>query len=108
MPEVFTIFVDDTNRAPQAAPIPDTTVQVGVSTQVLVFAWDPDLGDRIAMTTTPLADFATFIDFGNGTGRFEFDPSEADVGEHLIVVGVVDDGSPPGFVGVPFRLIVEP
>jgi len=106
--EPFTITVRDRNRSPQVAVIPDTTIPAGSTSTVLVFAWDPDLGDRIAMTTSALPDFATFVDLGNGTGRFEFTPGPEDVGDVLIVLGVVDDGSPVGFVGMSFLLSVEP
>jgi hypothetical protein len=106
--ETFTIVVEDGNHPPLAAEIPDTVIPAGSTTSVLVFAWDPDPGDRIAMTPSSLPGFATFKDFGNGTGGFRFGPTPADVGEYLIVVGVVDDGLPPAFAGASFRLTVSP
>jgi hypothetical protein len=106
--EPFALTVADTNRPPQAAMVPDTTIATDTTSFILVFAWDPDLGDRIAFSTSALPDFATFTDLGNGTGQFQFDPTGPDVGDYLIVLGVVDDGTPVGFVGMPFRLTVEP
>jgi hypothetical protein len=105
--EVLTITVEDVNRPPVVAPIPPTTAPVGETTTLLVSAWDPDLGDRLAITTTTLPAFASFVDLGNGTGEFTFVPGSADVGSYFVVLAIVDDGSAPEFVGTSFELTVS-
>ncbi len=73
---------------------------------ILLQAWDPD-GDRIAISSSALPDFATLTDFGNGTARLWFEPTAADSATYLIVVAAVDDGAPAGIATTFFTVTVE-
>lgn len=102
----LTILVQNVNRAPVVGVVPDTTIRVGELSTVVIQAFDPD-GDRLAISSSAVADFVTLTDFGNGTAVFSFEPTAADVGNYMIVVAVVDDGAPPGASTTSFVLIVE-
>jgi hypothetical protein len=102
----LTVLVRNVNLGPVVAVIPDTTIEVGEQSWIFFEALDPD-GDRIAISASALPDFATLTDFGNGMAKFGFGPTADDVGTYLIVVGVVDDGSPSGVATTFFTLTVE-
>lgn len=103
--EPISITVRSANRAPEAATVPDQTVQVGQKRTIVLSAIDPD-GDRVAFTSSQLPDFMRFSDLGNGTAELVVEPQPAHLGSYLVVFAVVDDGSPPGFTGLSVRITV--
>ncbi len=115
IPEAFTtrqltIVVSESsqvNQAPVLAPIADRTVVAGQTTSVLVSAFDPNLGDRLAIISSTLPDFVTLVDYGNGTAEFFLAPRATDVGSYLLIALVVDDGSPPLSRALAFTVTVR-
>lgn len=51
---------------------------------------DPDWGDTLTLTTTPLPSGATFTDNGNGSGVFDWTPTSSQVGIYPITFRVSD------------------
>ncbi|WP_205678900.1 CARDB domain-containing protein [Aquisphaera insulae] len=94
------ITVKNTNRPPVLTPIDNLSVDRGASVSLVVQAVDPD-GDPIRLSATglpgfPIPGFATFVDNGNGTGRFVFAPRPGDRGNHTITIVAADDGDKDG------------
>ena len=71
--EVITITVTNTNRPPVLSAIGAKSVNEGASLNFAVSAGDPD-GQIPVLTTSVLPAHAAFIDNGNGTGAFSFNP----------------------------------
>ena len=105
--QTLTVVVQNRNLPPVVAGVPDTTIEVGEQSTILIQALDPD-GDRIAISSSALPDFATLTDLGNGTAVLSLSkPTADDVGTYLIVLAVVDDGTPSAVITTLFVLTVE-
>ena len=81
--EVVAITVTNTNQAPILAAIGNKTVAEGATLNFGVSAADAD-GTIPALTTSTLPTNATFVDNGNGTGTFNFNPSYTQAGAYPV------------------------
>jgi uncharacterized repeat protein (TIGR01451 family) len=90
--QAFTITVANVNDAPFFTSTPVTTATQGAPYTYAVGAGDPDLdyGDALTLTATTLPDWLTLTDHGDGTATLSGTPSNADVGEHPVVLRVTD------------------
>ena len=77
--------------APEIEPIGDKVVSVGAVLQFTVEASDQDEGDVVTLGVANLPDGATF---NAQTGLFRFQPTEGQVGEHVVTFTARDDGNP--------------
>ncbi|SYZ73927.1 hypothetical protein TRIP_C60197 [Candidatus Zixiibacteriota bacterium] len=77
--EMVTITVTNVDRPPVLNPIGNKTVNEGATLAFDVTATDPD-GDPPGLGSTFLPPHATFVDFGDGTGHFEFMPDTSQAG----------------------------
>lgn len=84
------VEVNFTAHPPVWAPISDQSVRVGDTLKVEVSATDAD-GDSLVLTQDGILEHAEFEDNGDGTGSFEFWPSETQVGRHVIRL-IASDG----------------
>ena len=78
--ESFTIFVSNTNRPVDLAPIANLTVAEGAVGVRNISASDPD-GDAISLTAV-LPAFASLVDNGDGTGSVTASPAFGDAGSY--------------------------
>ena len=90
---VVEVTVNNVNRPPVISVPPDQVVDEGGSLSFDVSATDPD-GDNLSFSAEGLPSGATFVDNGNGTGTFNFDPDYCQAGVYQVTFIVVDDGSP--------------
>ncbi|MEW6050859.1 MAG: Ig-like domain-containing protein, partial [Candidatus Zixiibacteriota bacterium] len=72
------------NIAPVLATIGPRSVNEGANLNFGVSATDADGTTPILTTTTPLPTNATFLDNGNGTGTFNFNPTFAQAGTYNV------------------------
>jgi hypothetical protein len=87
--EVVTITVTHTNQDPVLAPIGPQTVAEGANLNVIVTSSDLD-GEIPALSTTTLPANATFLDNGDGTGTFDFNPDFTQEGAYPITFYATD------------------
>jgi hypothetical protein len=80
---------EELNRAPVLNTIGDKTVEAGSTLTFMVSASDPD-GAVPGLSASDLPGTATFVDHGSGTGTFNWTPTVADVGNHLITFMAAD------------------
>ncbi|MEM6643198.1 MAG: discoidin domain-containing protein, partial [Bacteroidota bacterium] len=86
-----TIEARTLNRVPIfESPLENTVVKHGSEYYVDIFTSDAD-GDDLTITANNLPSFATFTDFGDGTGSIRFSPSQADEGEYVNIQVSVSD-----------------
>ncbi len=99
------VRVLDANSRPVVHPIANVNVAVGHSFTSTIQASDVDsdairlsasLDQSIAGAVRSLPSFVSFVDLGDGTGRFEFTPVPGDRGNYPIVVYAAS-ASDPGF-----------
>ncbi|MFZ5980837.1 MAG: beta strand repeat-containing protein, partial [Candidatus Zixiibacteriota bacterium] len=78
--ELIVITVNNVNQAPVLDPIGDPFVTEGANLNFTVTGEDPD-STVVTLTTSPLPANATFVDNGDGTGTFDFNPdyTQADI-----------------------------
>ncbi|MEZ4333196.1 MAG: Ig-like domain-containing protein [Myxococcota bacterium] len=81
------------NRAPSFAPIAAQTATVGSPFALTVTATDPD-GDALLLSAGNAPSGSSFVDDGNGTGRFSWTPTAAQLGAHAVTFHVTDTGTP--------------
>jgi hypothetical protein len=86
--DTFTISVGDVNRPPSIDTV-DQAVAENSTKDYTVTATDAD-GDAITLTTSALPAFVSFVDNGNGTGKFTFAPGFGDAGDYNITVTASD------------------
>lgn len=67
------VVIREHNRQPEIQPVPDQYVLEGDSLVVNLSAYDPD-GDPLLLALTSKPTGATFVDNGDGTGRFVWRP----------------------------------
>jgi hypothetical protein len=80
---VVSITVTNTNRDPVLDPIGPQTVAEGTNLNFVVTSSDPD-GNSPALTTSTLPANTTFLDNGDGTGTFDFNPDFTQEGDHFV------------------------
>ena len=90
----ITITVANVNDAPSFTSAPVLTATQGVTYTYAVAATDPDLpyGDVLTITASTLPVWLTLTDHGNGTAALSGTPTNADVGDHPVVLQVADSG----------------
>jgi len=88
--ETVVIEVTNVNRPPVLAAIGPQTTGEGVALSVPVSATDPD-GEIPSLTAGSLPSGATFTDFGNGSGSFDWTPDYVQSGDHDVTFYAVDD-----------------
>ncbi|MBM3522927.1 MAG: tandem-95 repeat protein, partial [Alphaproteobacteria bacterium] len=94
---IVPITVLNVNRPPVIAPVANVTVARGDTATIDVSATDPE-GNPLVLSATseqpgfPLPSFVTFVDNGDGTGRFSVNPAANNRGDHAIKLFARDDG----------------
>ncbi len=89
--EVVAITVNNVNLAPVLAAIGPKVVAEGANLNFAVTATDPDLTiPTLAALNVPLN--ATFVDNGNGSGTFDFDPDFTQEGVYNVTF-IASDGA---------------
>jgi large repetitive protein len=91
------ITVLNINRAPAVVPIDNVVIQRGATGQFTIGSEDAENNTRSLVALSempgfPLPSFMSFVDNGDGTGRFSMAPGAGDRGDHAIKVIVTDDG----------------
>jgi hypothetical protein len=89
--EVVTITVNHTNQAPVLTAIGPQLVDEGANLNFIATATDAD-GEIPVMTTSALPANATFLDNGDGTGTFDFNPDFTQGGTSYDVTFYAADG----------------
>jgi PKD repeat protein len=89
--EVVTVTVTNTNRPPVLAAIGPKTVAESANLNFGMTATDPD-ATTPALSTSILPINATFVDNGNGTGTFNFNPDFTQEGSYPVTF-YASDGS---------------
>ncbi|NLS91835.1 MAG: hypothetical protein GXX96_06600, partial [Planctomycetaceae bacterium] len=89
------------NRPPEITEIPNVTVRREEMLHLGVQATDPDgnpitLAAANALPGYDLPSFVSFVDNGDGTGRFQFSPDTGDRGDHTVTLDATDDGDGGG------------
>jgi uncharacterized repeat protein (TIGR01451 family) len=77
--ELVAVTVNNTNRPPELAAIGPKSVDEGANLNFTVSASDPD-GTTPALSAEDVPANATFLDNGDGTGTFDFDPDYSQAG----------------------------
>jgi hypothetical protein len=89
----FDVIVAEVNEAPTVGTITDKTVAVGSTLSLTATAMDPDVPVN-TLTFSLDAGAPSGATIHAQTGAFSWTPGIGDVGNHLIVVRVTDDGNP--------------
>ncbi|TVR47529.1 MAG: tandem-95 repeat protein, partial [Puniceicoccaceae bacterium] len=89
---VLQIEVLDANGVPVVESIGNREVAVGESLLIPVSAVDPD-GGPLELSVAGLPAFASFIDFGDGTGLIEANPQPGQRGVYTLTLRARDDGN---------------
>ena len=93
------------NTPPVLQPLGDKSMRFGTQLVVPVNATDAD-GETLALTATNVPGFGAFVDNGNGTGSFTFNPSVGNQGTYTgIQVAAADQHG--GLVYKTFSLVVN-
>jgi large repetitive protein len=82
-------FGTTSNNLPELTQIQSVGVKFGTSKSVNVYAEDAD-NDPLTLTPIGLPSFATFIDYGDGTGLIQINPLQIHLGEYTITVQARD------------------
>lgn len=90
--EDFSISVGEVNRPPRLDPL--VLREEGGVLAIDLVAHDPD-GDGLRITATGVPAGASFVDAGDGTATFRWDPPVDLVGTFPLRFEVTDDGLPP-------------
>ncbi len=90
--QAFTITVANVNDAPTFTSAPVLTVTQDAPYTYAVTADDPDLlhGDILTITAPTLPSWLTLEDHGDGTATLSGTPTNAEVGDHPVVLRVAD------------------
>jgi hypothetical protein len=91
--ETVILTVGGVNRPPSLDPIGDRSVDEGATLSIVITANDPD-GDSLSFAAEGLPDDATLVDNGDGTARFDWQPSSGQAGAYAITITVTDSGTP--------------
>ncbi len=87
--EAITITVFNVNRAPELTAIGDQMVDEEANLNFTVTASDLD-DDALTLTTSTLPGTATFVDNGDGTGTFDWTPTNTESGNYPVTFTVTD------------------
>jgi hypothetical protein len=90
--EAFTISVGDVNRPPRLEPL--VLMEDGPVLTIALTASDPD-GDALRFEATGVPTDASFVDHGDGTAEFRWEPAADLAGDFPLDFEVRDDGIPP-------------
>jgi hypothetical protein len=93
----FVITTLEANQAPAFEPAGPFSVAVGDSLTFLVTAsdtTDPDTVGVVFLTAILLPTNATFVDYGDNTGRFTFHPDHGQEGIDTATFMAIDQGTP--------------
>jgi len=82
------------NSAPVLLPIGDQKEDEDDTSELYFTATDPDSGDTLTFTSSPLPRFAVLIDNGDRTARLVMATSFNDAGSYQITITVTDNGTP--------------
>jgi fibronectin type 3 domain-containing protein/predicted esterase len=78
------------NQNPVINPIADQYLSANTNASVAINTSDED-GDIASLSVSGLPAFATFTDLGNGKGTIQFNPSEEDAGNYILIVTANDN-----------------
>lgn len=95
--------ISSTNQPPTLAPIPNRTVNAGITLMVTNVAGDPD-GDQLSFSLG--AGAATNATINSTNGLFTWTPMQSQTGTNHFSVIVTDNGSPPLSATQTFAVIV--
>jgi hypothetical protein len=103
---LFTLTVNNVNRAPVLTSISDQNMGEGDTLDVSISSTDPD-GNTITLTTSNMPSFSSLIDNGDGTGTISFMAGFDDEGVYPnLKVIATDNGNPLLTDTVSFMLTV--
>ncbi|MEM9859808.1 MAG: putative Ig domain-containing protein, partial [Bacteroidota bacterium] len=88
--QLFTITVGNANDAPVFTSTPIITANEDVLYEYNIVTTDADVGDTRNIVDLSLPDWLELIDNGNGTASLAGTPTNSDVGDHPVVLRVVD------------------
>jgi hypothetical protein len=90
--QAFTLTVTDLNEPPSFSSTPILTATQDTFYTYTITAADADLihGDVLTITATTLPGWLTLTDHGDGTATLSGTPARAQVGEHLVILQVMD------------------
>ena len=89
------VTVTNVNFPPVLSLITNKVIAQGQTLQFLVMASDPD-GTMPNLTAENLPTNASFIDSGDGTGTFEFNPDGGQLGVYVVRIIASDGDLPAG------------
>lgn len=84
------------NTAPTLVAIGAKMTTEGQRLTFTVTATDPDAGDILTLSASPLPTGATFTDNGDGTGAFDWTPQPGQANVYNLTFSVTDDAATPG------------
>ncbi len=87
--ETISIVISATNRTPVVDAIDDFNIDECDVIDVIFTSTDPD-GDALALSVATLVDGMTFTDLGDGTGRFQYNPTYDSEGSYPLTLTVFD------------------
>ena len=96
--------ITTTNKIPQINAIADVAIKYNQTATVNVTAND-DSNDHITLSVSGLPSFATFVDNGNGTGKFTVTPTANNVGGYAVTVTATDNAN--AAVSKSFNIIIS-
>jgi len=88
--QTFTITVNDLNEAPTFDSAAMTAATEDLAYSYTISTSDID-GDPLTINATTLPTWMSFTDNGNGTASLTGTPTNAEVGDHAVVLTVTDD-----------------
>ncbi len=89
----FTITVANVNDAPSFTSTAVTAATEDITYTYSITSTDPDVGDTLAITATTLPGWLTLTSTGSGTASLSGTPTNAEVGNHAVVLVVTDSGT---------------
>ena len=90
--QAFTITVSNVNDAPVFTSTPVTTATQDAPYTYNITANDIDAGDALTIIAPTLPGWLALSDHGDGTAALSGTPTDADVGQHSVVLRVTDSG----------------
>ncbi len=107
--DTMIITIAEVNQAPDIEPVGPFGVAVSDNLTFTVSATDltsPILTNRIFLTAAGLPSNSSFVDNGDNTGEFVFNPSVAQIGPHVITIIATDQGTPQLSSQLPITITV--
>ncbi len=105
----MTINITDVNQAPVIDSIGPYGVKIGDQLVFDVTAsddTDPTAGNLLAMTAIGVPTNASYVDNGDNTGTFTFDPDLSQVGSFVVTFIATDQGTPQLSINYPVTINV--